>query len=790
MKVPCRWLADYVEIDVTEESINHVAQRLTLAGLEVEGIEKTGSLSGAVVGFVETCQPLPDSDHLSLCRVNLGTEAVDIVCGAPNVAAGMTVPVVTPGGVLPGGFTIERRKIRGQVSNGMICSKAELGLEAKSEGIWPLPDDLGLEIGTDLASLFEFDDFILDIKVPSNRPDCASVYGIAREVAAILNQPLATLDTSVQATLPDVTQTIHIEVEDAVDTPRYTAVLMEGVTIGPSALQMQHRLIKAGMRPLSNVVDATNYVMLELGHPLHPFDADLVREPIVIRRAHEGEAFRTLDGIDRKLSSDVLMIADQDGGVALAGVMGGERSEIRPNTSRVLLEIAAFFGYRIRMSARSIGLRSEASSRFERDLNPETIPFVAARATHVIQQVTGCQVHRGLADAYKAPVDAPTLFLRPERAVCLLGIDVDQQACLDILCRLGISAQGEGDTIRVPVPAHRRDLERDVDLIEDIGRIYGYDRLMSQSPSPVLRIGHKDRIERDKDRVRDILVSQGMIEVITDGFDNRLWRERLGQPDADLIRVSNPMTQGQSALRNSLLPDLLSVVETNLSQGVDGGMIFEWGRTFTQSGGEKETLAGVLFGRTGIPLQGKAMIGLSLAKGILDELCGRLNLGRLEIVSADIPTFLHPSQSTWVQQAGKRLGFLGALDPSLIEHFAIHVPIVVFELDAVAITAASERAIRYEKVSPFPLSRRDLSVSAPRELPEARIREIILKQTAVSSVLLYDLYQGEQIAANQKSLTYELSFRAPNRTLTDAEVNASIDTIAKDLEALDVHLRT
>ncbi|MFC2078643.1 phenylalanine--tRNA ligase subunit beta [Candidatus Bipolaricaulota bacterium] len=790
MKVSCRWLADYVEIEVTEESIDQLARRLTLAGLEVEGIERTGNLSGAVVGHVDTCQPLPDSDHLSLCNVNLGSEAVEIVCGAPNVAAGMTVPVVTPGGELPGGFKIERRKIRGQISNGMICSKAELGLEEKSEGIWEFPAELDLAIGSDLTELFEYDDFIFDIKVPSNRPDCASVYGVAREVAAILDRPLAALDTTVEETLPPADKLVRIEIEDPKDTPRYAAVLMEGVRIGPSSLRIQHRLIKSGMRPLSNVVDATNYVMLELGQPLHPFDADLIQEPIVIRRATDGEAFRSLDGTDHKLSSDVLMIGDQNGGVALAGVMGGERSEIRPETSRVLLEIASFFGYRIRMSARSVSLRSEASQRFERDLNPETIPMVAARATRVIQQMTGCQVHSGLADSYPAPVESTTLRLRPERAVALLGIDVDQASCLDILARLQIPAEADGDGIRVVVPAHRRDLEREVDLIEDIGRIFGYDRLLSQQPSPALRIGRKDRVERDKDRVRDALIGQGMIEVITDGFDNRAWREILGQPDDDLIRTANPMTQGQTALRNSLLPDLLSVVETNLSQGVDGGMIFEWGRTFSQSAGEQETLGGALFGRTGIPLHGKEMISLPLAKGILDQLFVRLNLRDLKIVPEETPSFLHPSQSAWFERAGTRVGFMGALDPSLIEQFAIQVPIVLFEFSGAEIAVDAENDIRYERVSQFPASKRDLSVSAPRALPEAQVRQILLQELDVHSALLYDTYEGEQIASNEKSLTYELSFRAADRTLTDGEVSISIGRIAKELEALDVRLRT
>jgi len=790
MKVPCRWLAGYVEIEVTAEAVDRLARRLTLAGLEVEGIERTGVLQGAVVGTVKTCVPMPDSDHLSLCDVDLGTETAAIVCGAPNVAAGQTVPVVLPGGTLPGGFSIERRKIRGQVSNGMICSKAELGLEEKSDGIWEFPADLDLALGTDLNDLLEYDDFILDIKVPSNRPDCASVYGIAREVAAILDRSLKPLDTSVEATLPDVADLVRIEIADPKDTPRYAAKLMDGLRIGASPLWLQHRLLKAGMRPLSNVVDATNYVMLELGHPLHPFDADLVHEPIVIRRANKDEAFRTLDDVDRRLSPQALMIADQDGGVAMAGVMGGQRSEIRAETTRLLLEIACFYGYRIRMSARSVGLRSEASQRFERDLNPETIPLVAERATHLIQQLTGCDVHRGLADAYPSPVTPRTLRLRPERAVAVLGIDVDLTSCKAILERLELPVEVDGEALRVEVPAHRTDLQREVDLIEDVGRIYGYDQLTSASPRPILRIGRKDRIEEHKDIVRNTLVGQGMIEVITDGFDNRLWRERLGGSADGLIGISNPMTQGQVALRDSLVPDLLAVIETNLSQGVDGGMIFEWSRTFAQAFGERETLAGALFGRSGVPLRGKEMISLPMAKGILDHLFDRLHLSDVGIDSAETPSFLHPSRSAWLTRDGDRLGFLGALEPALIEHFAVQVPVVVFELDGSGITSEAGSPMRYHKVSPFPASKRDLSLSAPRDLAEARIREVVLRGDHVRSVLLYDLYQGEQIAEEQKSLTYELSFRAADRTLTDEDVAAAIERIARELAALDVRVRT
>jgi phenylalanyl-tRNA synthetase beta chain len=790
MKVPCRWLAEYVEIDLTEDAIHRLAERLTLAGVEVEGIVRIGALRNAVVGRVLSCDPLPDSDHLQLCEVDLGDHSAQIVCGAPNAAAGMVVPVVTPGGVLPGGLTIDRRTLRGQVSEGMICSKEELGLEERSEGIWPLSEALGLAPGTPLDEQLEHDDFILDIKVPSNRPDCASVYGIAREVAALLNRPLARLDTRVNETLPETATILQVEIEDERDTPRYCAKVCAGVKIGPSPLRLQHRLIKAGMRPLSNVIDITNYVMLELGHPLHPFDADRLNGPIHIRRATAGEPFRTLDGVNRHLSPEALLITDRDGGIALAGVMGGERSEITETTSRILLEIASFFGHRIRLSARSVGLRSEASQRFERGLNPASIPFVAQRASHLLQQITGCRVNRGLAEAYPAPAKPRSIILRPQRAAELLGLSVDTADCTELLDRLQLPTSVENGALRVEVPDHRVDLEREVDLIEEIGRVYGYDRWIAQPPRPVLRVGRKDRTERVKDHVRDALVGLGLSEIITDGFDNRPWRELIGGSDEDLVQISNPMTRDQAALRDSLIPDLLNVVETNLRQGVDGGMLFEWSRTFSTADGERETLGGVLFGRTGRPLRGKEMVSLPLAKGLLDALFLHLQLEPVDtITDVETPAFLHPFRSVWFAHNGQRIGFLGALDPALSDQFALRVPIVLFEFSASCLIDQAEQANRYRKVSTFPTSKRDLSVSAPRDLPEATVRKQLLKEPAIQSALLYDLYQGDPIPPDQKSLTYELTFRAVDHTLTDAEVASAVQRTAEKLASLGVHVR-
>jgi len=790
MKVPCRWLADYVDIEVSEEETARLAARLTLAGLEVEGIERTGNLSHAVVGRVISSEPLPKSDHLTVCFVDVGSESIEIVCGAANVVNDALVPVVLPGGELPNGLKIERRTIRGVVSHGMICSSEELRLEDRSEGIWNFEPGLCLEVGADLATLFEHGDTVFDIKVPSNRPDCASVYGIAREVAALLNLPLADLEIGVEETDPPAADRIRIEIDDPADTPRYAARLMEGIAVGPAPLRIQHRLIKAGMRPLSNVVDATNYVMLELGHPLHPFDADRIEEPIVIRRAAPGETFRTLDGVDRLLTEDVLMIADRRGGLALAGVMGGERSEVRPGTTRLLLEIAAFTGYTIRKSSRAVGLRSEASQRFERRIDPESVALAAERAAHLIQQVTGCTVRRGLVDAYPAPSVRRTLRLRPKRAALVLGLDLDQATCRDVLGRLGLDTQPDGEEIVVEIPYTRPDLEREADLIEDVGRIYGYDRLEAVPPTPILLVGRKDAGERSKDRIREILTGLGMTEVVADGFDKRVWREALEIPDDDLVRTINPMTVAQSMLRSSLVPGILSIVETNLSRGVDGGMIYEIGRVFSVFAGEREALGGALFGRTGVPLRGKERVSLPIARGILNDLFERLRLDRVTVSTDELPPYLHPGRAARFVRGGRPVGFLGELSPALLQRFAVPTTVLVFEFDASALTIRSDDPIAYAKLPQFPASKRDLSVSAPAKLPSADVREAILAEPEVESALLYDLYEGEQVGEGRKSLTYELAFRAVDRTLTDPEVDGIVARIESRLRPLDVRIRT
>ncbi len=789
MKVPCRWLAEYVDIEVNAHAVDRLANRLTLAGLEVEGITRIDRPQGAVIGRVLEHKPHPDSDHLSLCRVDLGSRETEVVCGANNVVDGAAVPVITAGGVLPGGFKIERRKIRGVLSDGMICSKAELGLEEKSPGIWNLDPDLSLPLGTDINELLEYDDYVLDIKVTSNRPDCTGIYGIAREVAAILGKDLRPLDLEFTEADPPAADFFGVTIEDPADALRYAARLLSGIKVGPAPLRMQHRLIKAGMRPLANVIDVTNYVMLELGHPLHPFDADLLGKTIQVRRAHPGESFRTLDGVDRPLSNDVLMIADENGGLAIAGVMGGERSEISDTTTRVLLEAAAFDPVTVRRSARAVGLRTEASQRFERGVDPEGVPRAAARAVYLMQSLTGCTVHRGMLDAYPAPRQAWTVRLRPDKAAALLGINVEPEQITAILTSLGVEVATDENGFVATIPTFRTDLTREVDLIEEIGRIYGYDRFPSVPPRAVLHMGSKDGHELYKDRARAILTGLGVNEAVTDGFAKPEWRAALGLADDGLVRLRNPMAAGQNALRDRLIPGLLGVVRTNLNRGAVGGMIFETGRVFSTDR-ERDSLAAAFFGRAGIPLRGKEEIDILTVKGILIDLLAGLGFTTGKIVPAAVARYLHPSRSGQVIVNDETVGVFGELAPGIAADRLDGVRTVVFELDMEALFALKPDTKVFSPLPRYPASKRDLSVLAPHDLPEAEVRAAIAAEKQVEKVFLYDLYHGDQVAAGYKSLTYELTLRAADRTLTDEEVAKTISRIERRLDRLGVRIRT
>ena len=793
MRVPCRWLADHVEIGVGEVPIAKIAsqleERLTLAGLEVEARYVVPPVSGLVVGQVRSVAAHPNADHLSVCEVDTGSETLDIVCGAPNVAAEQTVAVILPGSRLPSGAAIEIRKLRGVASHGMICSKAELGLEEKSPGIWILDPAWALEPGADLAEALEFDDAILDISITSNRPDLLGVYGIAREVAALLRAPLAPLGLDVDESDPPAADLVSVELEDPRDAPRYCARVLSDVTVAPSPPWFQHRLTKAGMRPLSNVIDATNYVMLELGQPLHPFDADRLSNRIHVRRARPGERFRTLDGADHDLMDGVLLITDGEELLALAGVMGGERSEIRSTTSRVLLEAATFHHAVIRHAARALGLRTEASDRFSRGIDAQGVDTASLRAAHWMQKLTGCRLHRGSADAYPHPGTSWTIRLRPERIDCLLGIAVPQTDVLDILTRLGLTCERTDAGIDAAIPSRRADLQREADLVEEVGRIYGYDRIPSLSPHAPLRAGRKDPVERLKDRVRDLLVGLGMDEVVNDGFERAAWSDAMGWTSDDRILLRNPMLDSQGALRVALLPGLLATAETNLHQGIDGARLFEVGRVFPKAKGEHDAVAGVLFGRTHVPLCGKRDVDAPAAKGLLFAMLEALRLEDLRLDTTRTPPYITAGGGGTILAGEDGVGVFGSLSLDVSQRLPIGSEILVFEVDLHATRDATRPQRPFAPLSRFPASKRDLSLLVPPGVSEQRIRDVIAAVAEVERLLLYDEYSGDQVGANKRSLTYELVLRSSERTLTDNEVAAIVADVEQQLEKLGVVLR-
>jgi phenylalanyl-tRNA synthetase beta chain len=793
MRVPCRWLAEYVELGLDAEPILDVARRigdrLTLAGIEVEGYEVVPAVHGLVVGRVLRVADHPRADQLSVCDVDTGDGTRRIVCGAPNVAAEQLVPVILPGARLPGGLEIGVRTLRGVESHGMICSKAELGLEEKSPGIWPLDSAWALEPGADLDSALEFDDVILDISLTSNRPDLLGFYGLARELATLLRQPLTPLASPLEESDPPTRDEVAVELEDPRDTPRYCARLFRGIRVGPSPLRIQHRLAKAGMRPRSNVVDATNYVMLELGHPLHPFDADRVADRIVVRRARDGERFRTLDGIEHALTKAALLITDGREPIALAGIMGGERSEIRPETDRVLLEAAVFDHGVIRHAARALGLRTEASLRFGRGLDPDGVETASRRAAHWIQALAGGTVHRGCADAYPYPRSSTPLRLRPAQVERLLGIEVPDQDIVDILARLGLAPEWDDDRLLTTIPSRRDDLRREADLVEEIGRIHGYDKVPSEPPRALLRAGRKDPRERLKNRVQDLLVGLGMDEAVGDGFARPEWSDAMGYRDADRIHVRNPMLDSQSALRAALLPGLLTVVEDNIHQGTDGGMLFEVGRAFPRASGERDAVAGVLFGRTHRPLRGKETVSVLHAKGLLFSALGALRVPDPRIDPAQSPPFIESGRGGAITAAGLRLGVFGALARALVQRLAIPTEMIVFELDLDAVAEAAAPPSTFVAMSRFPASKRDLSLLVPPGVAERQVRDILAAPVEVERLLLYDEYRGEQVGGAGRSLTYELVLRAPDRTLTDEDAAALVAQLETELKEIGVGLR-
>lgn len=800
MRVPLRWLSEYVDVTIEPEEL---ARRLTVASVEVGEIVTTGAdWDGIRVGLVEEVKPHPNADRLVLATVLAGEgERHTVVCGAPNVAAGQKIAFAQVGARLIDGHTgrptvLKRAKIRGVESAGMICSEKELGLSEEHEGILVLPEDA--PVGASLRSVLG--DVIFELEVTPNRPDLLSIVGVAREVAALTRTQVRDPSLQYKESGQPVKERASVEIRDPDLCPRYVAALIENVKVRPSPPWLQERLIAAGMRPINNVVDVTNYVMLELGQPLHAFDFKKLRgKKIVVRRAAEGEKLTLIDGSVRDLSPEMLVIADEEAPVAVAGVMGGIDSEVTEKTTTVLLESANFNPASIRRASQALKMRTDASIRFEKGLS-RRLPVVAAqRAVKLIVEVCGARAAPGLIDQAPGKEKDIRITLTQERLRRVLGIDLPRNQVREVLEALGFGCRWvPPDRFVVRVPYWRTDVSIPDDVVEEVARIVGYDELPTRRLRGEIPVGSPEPRLQLRERLRDALAAAGMQEVINYSLTRREALERVVAPE-DLascppIRVANPMSREHEFLRTTLRHSLLESLSRNARTARGLLALFEIGRRYLPRADdlpeEVETVCAAVSGRKpdrwGQPTGDPA--GFFDAKARLDHLLGTLHVSaRYE----DTVEFAYlPGRTAAVIVDGRQIGILGEVHPRVLRAFDVGAQVAMFELDLEALAPHVREAVHYEPVSPYPALEQDLAIILPESIPAARAAELVRSSPLVRRVSIFDVYTGPPIPKGRKSIAFSVSFQSPTRTLKDEDVRRERERIVARLrEELGAELR-
>lgn len=792
MLVSYRWLESYTDVPWDPEEL---AERLTMSGTKVEAIHYPGKgLENVVVGVIQSVGPHPSADGLHVCEVSVGDRTLTTVTGAPVVTAGWKVPVALPGAQLPGlDRTIQIVEVQGVRSEGMLCSEKELGIGDDASGLLVLPDEA--EVGQSVAEQLGLDDAVIEFEIYPNRPDCLSVVGIAREISALTGAPLR---------LPDVPEGLRDRGGPAVDVlveapdvcPRYCAQVVEGVTIGPSPLWMQQRLRAAGMRPINNVVDVTNYVMLELGQPLHAFDlAKLAGPKIKVRRPVEGERIETLDGVERELDTDMLVIADAEKAVAIAGIMGGANSEVSDQTQNVLLEAANFHAATVRKMARRLGMQTEASLRFEKGLDPELPLWAIHRAAKLLAEVAGGKPSPVVTDASETSASERQISLRPERVNRVLGTDMspaEMKRCLRAL-HFGVDVTGDA-RLQVHVPSYRRDITREIDLVEEIARIYGYDRIEPTLPKGSTIQGGVTSEDAQTEQLRQRLIGAGLSEVITYSFMSPRGLERLQLAPDDAWRraipIQNPLSEEMSLLRTNLMVNLLELVARNERRQAASVQVFELGSVFvpqelplTAQPEEKTTLGIALMGevhRTGWGEPSRQVDFFDL-KGLVEAALEVLGV-EYSIEAGSHPA-LHPGRSAQVVVEGETVGVLGEIHPDVTDAFDIAHRVYVAELGLETLLGKAA-ATTFTPIPRYPAVHRDIAFLAPAEVTAEDIERVITHHGGelLKEYRLFDVYQGAQIPEGYRSLAYAFVFQASDRTLKEAEVESVLNELMTQLK--------
>ncbi|MGB9780973.1 phenylalanine--tRNA ligase subunit beta [Caldanaerobacter sp.] len=786
MLVSLSWLKEFVDID---EDAKTIAEGLTMSGSKVEGIKSYGKeISNVVVGRILSLDKHPNADKLWVGIVDIGSEKLQIVTGAENIKAGDYIPVALHGATLPGGVKIKRSKLRGVDSQGMMCSAEELGLdesllpEYQRNGIFILPP---LPLGMDINEALQLKDDVLEFEITPNRPDCLSVVGIARETAATFRKSFRMPEIRVTEVEEANPARVTIEAPDLCY--RYVARVVKNVKIGPSPIWMQVRLLKAGIRPINNVVDVTNYVMLELGQPLHAFDLDKVKNKhIIVRRARDGEKLVTLDGKERILDSSMLVIADEEKAIGLAGVMGGENTEITDSTVNILIESANFKGSNIRHTSKKLGLRSEASARFEKGLDPEITVLACERAAQLMEKYCGGEVLKGIVDEYPKPMERTVLTVRPDRINKFLGTNLATSEMIEILRSLEFEVVEKGEELEIKVPHFRKDVTMEADIAEEIARLYGYnniaDSLMKNAQTTLGSLTKEQQLE---EKAREVLLACGLNEIVTMSFMGERDLDRINVPKDSVLRkavkIINPLGEEQSLMRTTLLPFMLNVAYTNYSRKVGEFKAFEISRVFLpkelplkELPEEVKTISLGMYGKE---------VDFYTIKGVIEELLEVMGIVDVEYVRAEEPSY-HPGRSAKILFGEEVLGVFGEVHPDVLENYDLPVRVYAGELNLDKIIKFANVDRKYNPLPKYPAVERDIAVVVDEDLFVAEVEKVI-KETGrgfVEKTALFDVYKGPNIPEGKKSVAFSIWYRSYEKTLTDEEVNEVHARIVKALE--------
>lgn len=780
MKLSTNFVKDYVNIDV---DVKKLAEDMTSVGNEYDSAQKLINATGLVIGEVKECRMHPNSDHLHVCKVDIGDEILDIVCGAPNVRKGLKVIVAKVGAELPGDFKIKKGNIRGEESNGMLCSMQELGIENKfltdkdKDGIHELPKEA--KVGEDPIKFLELDDEVIDFELTANRGDLLSILGMAHEIGAIYDKQIKPIDISYNQTKEDINDTFKLNIKTD-NCSIFLSKKVKNVTIKESPDFIKNRLIASGIRPINNVVDISNYVMLETGQPLHFYDADTLKEILEVRMANDKETLTTLDGIKRELSNEDIVISDGTRAIGLAGVMGGLDTEITNNTKNIIIESAIFNAIKVRCTSKKI-LRSEASNRFEKGLDPNRTYIAINRACHMLEKYANAEVVSGMAVYDTTNKKDKKIEITFQKIIDILGLDIPKNSILDSFRRLGFTYEVNENNITVFVPTRRIDISIQEDLIEEVGRIYGVDNIKGILPVMPLKTGTYDKTIR---QIRNKMVDLGLNETLSYVLVNNKEANQFIEEETETLKLLDPLTEERNTLRASILPSLYKIYEYNIARNVKDISIFEIGKSFYKKQEqfiEERKLGALLSGEYYMGIGNNKTVDFYITKGIVEELLDYLGYsGRYSFMPCNnLPNEFHPGQTAQINLNGETIGIIGKVHPEKTND-----DVFMFEINLDKLLEKKTGKMKYKEISKYPSVKKDLSIVVQKEMTNDSIKKQIKKSAGslLNNIKVFDIYTGPNIEDDKKSISYSLEFSTGERTLTDEEINKILEKIIQDLE--------